>query len=301
MFVPKKSIPVLLLLLAFGVEASARAEEDATKVLDLNQVDMEQVDDDWDNQSQVPKVRADSGLRIKDIVEPTSEYTYASFGKADPFSVPMSFAPKTLGGTASTEIGPDGEVIPAASAESKEITVNSPLQAYPLNLLEVKGVWQTQEGEFRAIIQTPKKEGVIVKDGDPISSGKILTIAKEEIKVRLYKLGVDGVREFTDTEMTFGQGTKLTKATVRLEPGKEAQFPSSEEPADGDDPAATNGGGAAQVDLGNAINPPPADSAKPAAVVPKAAPAVPVAVPAAAPVAVPPTPAPKSGRPGAVN
>lgn len=231
MLSPKTLIQALLGLLTLGTGYSLYAEDDQTKVLDLNQVDMEQVDDNWENTSQVPKVRADNGLKIKDIVEPTSEYTYASFGKPDPFTRPLFGAPPEETGAALAQN--PGDAVPGSAPGSKEITVNSPLQAYPLTALEVKGVWQTQDGEFRSIIQTPKKEGVVVKNGDPISSGKILTIGKDEILVRLYKLKADGVREYEDTSMTFGDGTKVSKATIKLEPGKEAQFPGMEEPADG--------------------------------------------------------------------
>ncbi|RYZ73903.1 MAG: hypothetical protein EOP09_01220, partial [Proteobacteria bacterium] len=163
-------------------------------------------------------------LKVKDIIEPTSEYTYASFGKPDPFT--MSPGLRKVEAKL-VENAPIEEQTPG----SKEITVTSPLQAYPLSALAVKGVWQTAEGEFRAVIATPKKEGVIIKIGDPISSGKVLGIERDTILVRLYKLRKDGVREYEDSRMEFGLGVKVAKTTIKLEPGKDAQFPDMESPA----------------------------------------------------------------------
>ncbi len=216
----------LILLVCLG--ASRLLAQGSPKVLDLNQVDVEQVDDNWENTSTVPKLNPDSGLKVNEIIEPTSEYTYASFGKPDPFSIPSSlFASKDTdasiseAGTGSVDLGPS----------SKEITVTSPLQAYPISVLEVKGVWQTAEGEFRAVVLTPKKEGIVVKVGDPISSGKIIGIQRDSLQVRLYKLRKDGVREYDDTQIHFGSGKSVAKSTIKLEPGKEAKFPGMEDPA----------------------------------------------------------------------
>lgn len=296
-----------LALASFSLSLNAKlfAQDASTQVLDLNQVDMEQVDDNWENQSQVPKLNPGSGLKIKDIVEPTSDYTYASFGKPDPFAVPSFAKPVTSTLTETAE---------EAAIGSKEITVISPLQAYPLNVLLVKGVWQTAEGEFRAVIQTPKKEGVVVKIGDPISSGKILGIEKDNILVRLYKLRKDGVREYEDSRMTFGNGTLVTKETIKLVPGKEAQFPGMDEPADdtaskASAPASPQAAGAGAA--GTLPPPPPGfinpDLKKPAA---GAAPAkeatagtatAPAPAGTTAPPATPASSPASSSRPGATN
>ncbi|RZA23830.1 MAG: hypothetical protein EOP10_11665 [Proteobacteria bacterium] len=222
----RSAFPLLLAACALvSVSSRVYAKDEKTKVLDLNQVDMEEVDDNWENQSNVPKLNPTSGLKVKDIIEPTSEYTYASFGKPDPFT--MSHSLRKIEAKI-VENTPVEEQAPG----SKEITVTSPLQAYPLSVLTVKGVWQTAEGEFRAVIITPKKEGIIIKIGDPISSGKVLGIERDNILVRLYKLRKDGVREYEDSRMSFGTGVKIAKTTIKLEPGKDAQFPGMDEPAD---------------------------------------------------------------------
>ena len=95
--------------------------QDEPKVLDLNQVDVEQVDDNWENTSTVPKLNPDSGLKVRDIIEPTSEYTYASFGKPDPFTMPVSLKPSNSESSISEADGGGGEAGPLA----KEITVTA--------------------------------------------------------------------------------------------------------------------------------------------------------------------------------
>lgn len=282
-------------LAAISLSSHLRAEETSTKVLDLNQIDMEQVEDNWDSGGPATRINPDANLKIKDIVEPTSEYTYASFGKQDPFALPSSL----LGPQSTLDEAADSTT--RAAVGSKEITVTSPLQGYPLSALVVRGVWQTAEGEFRAVIQTPKREGVVVKLGDPISSGKILTIEKDSIMVRLYKLRNDGVREYDDSRMSFGATPKVSRSTIKLEPGKEAQFPNIEEPADADsaqsrrnaaNPAvpvvnADVPGGAAAANAGGA-------KAAPPPVAGQEAPGMPFNPGAGIPV-----PAAASGRPGA--
>jgi hypothetical protein len=104
---------------------------------------------------------------------------------------------------------------------------------------------------------TPKGEGVVVKEGDPISSGKVLNIKREQLTVRLYRLRADGVREYEDVGMKIGGVNTNAEGVIKLEPGKDPVFVNPE--ADGK-PAA----------LGRALNAP----AMPMA------PAAPMAVPA---------------------
>ena len=111
------------LLMGSGVVTAAPAP--GGRALDLNQVDLEQVDDNWDNSSPQAKVDPDRDMKVKDIMEPSSEYTYASFGKPDPFTMPKSeeFDRTRTPGESFDEM--DGP-------HSKEITITSPLQAFPL-------------------------------------------------------------------------------------------------------------------------------------------------------------------------
>ncbi|RYZ58367.1 MAG: hypothetical protein EOP07_07270 [Proteobacteria bacterium] len=301
----------------------AKDVEPKSKVVDLNQIDLEQVDDNWDNPTAVSPVNLNNGPKIKDIVEPTSEYSYASFGKPDPFQEPnfdtgKDLAPETTDADAPAGMGR------GMGSGFKEIAISSPLQAYPIDALTIKGVWQLASGEMRAVVLTPKNEGIVIKNGDPMSSGKVLQIEKESVIVRLYRLRKDGVREYEDKRVIFASETRLAKAgSIKLEPGKEAQFPGMESPASEvkDDKAfppppsgAAPGGAAAAAKGGNPLvpNSKAGAAAVPVAAAPGAANGVlPVAAPAAAapqPAGTPPgwpynmTPpapvVPSSNRPG---
>lgn len=211
-----------------GMSEAALAKEAAAnpKVVDLNQIDLEQVEDNWENGTPNAPVNLDRGPKIKDIVEPTSEYTYASFGKPDPFQIPDFATGKEP--AAAVEEGP----MTGRGPNGKEISIQSPLQAYPIDALKVKGVWQLADGDLRAVILTPKNEGIVIKNGDPMSSGKVLQIDKDAIVVRLYRLRKDGVREYQDKRLNFGLDSRGAKGSIKLEPGKEAQFPGMEPAAD---------------------------------------------------------------------
>ena len=231
----RKIIEMGLLMLGMSEAAFAKEAAPKPKVVDLNQIDLEQVEDNWENGTPNPPVNLDRGPKIKDIVEPTSEYIYASFGKPDPFAIPdfaMIKEPEPAAEEGPmTSLGPNG----------KEISIQSPLQAYPLDALTVKGVWQLAEGEMRAVIQTPKKEGIVIKNGDPMSSGKVLQIEKDAIVVRLYKLRKDGVREYEDKRLSYGLASGAVKGSIKLQPGKDAQFPGMEKPADSPGGKVENG------------------------------------------------------------
>jgi hypothetical protein len=112
----------------------------------------------------------------------------------------------------------------SVTPEGSEIKIISPLQRYPLADLKVKGVWQLASGEVRAVILTPKGEGVVVKDGDPISSGKVLSIKRDQLTIRLYRLRADGVREYEDVGIKIGGGVGPNEAVIKLEPGKDPIF-----------------------------------------------------------------------------
>lgn len=217
-----EAIPVQEAIPAEAVEAEPMgSKKPKQQVIDLNQIDLEQVEEDWDStpkqQTIVPKNR----LKLNDIIQPTADYSYASFGKADPFQSPdfSSFQP-ALGADA----GGSGAPGMPASASGSEIAIGSPLQAYPLADLKVKGVWKLENGEIRSLVQTPKNEGVVVKVGDPISSGKVIGIDREAIVVRLYTVRKDGVREYRDQRMPFGLPKAELQGVIKLEPGKDAQF-----------------------------------------------------------------------------
>lgn len=134
------------------------------------------------------------GIRVEDIVEPNQDYRFAAFGKSDPFIPP-----------------------PKRQDAADETPIVSPLQRYTLNELGVVGVWQLPTGLRKAMVMTPKKEGIVVQSGDPIGRrhGKVLGINDDGIVVREYVLAPDGTRQFEDLPISLGSKTdSSTSETV---------------------------------------------------------------------------------------
>jgi len=195
-------------------------EMDDVDVIDLNEINLREAQQSWESTQRPTGSDVTDSIRIDEIIEPSGEYRYSSFGKPDPFQQPTVQQTSSI----SRVENRNGEV------SGSEIPMVSPLQAYPLDELEVKGVWVLKGGETRAIIMTPKKEGIVVKVGDPIAAGKILSIKRTQLKVRQYRIREDGVREFEDLEMNFGIGQDQPKGIIRLNPGKEPEFVQFVEP-----------------------------------------------------------------------
>jgi hypothetical protein len=154
-------------------------------------------------------------LSIEDIVEPNTEYHYAAFSKPNPFVPPeldQTFDAQDLDGT--------------------EIPMVNALQNYPLGSLSLKGIWQLPTGQRRAIIMTPKKEGVIVQPGDPISVGKVESIEKDHIVARQFRMLTDGSRQFEDKKLYLGMAPTSTPGKIVVEPGKD---PIYQQPSIGED------------------------------------------------------------------
>ncbi len=199
---------VSLILLNISILCMGQNKVD---VLDLSNIDLES---ETVNLDEVKKPASQTQeLKVEEIVEPDSEYRYASFGKEDPFAKPSL---KSSSNNTTAVGGPLGV--------GSEIPMISPLQAFPLDQLAVKGVWVLPNGEARAVIMTPKKEGVIVKNEDPISAGKVLDIRRDRILVRQYKLRTDGSRTFTDIEIPIGERRPQQLGTIKLTPGRSPTF-----------------------------------------------------------------------------
>jgi Tfp pilus assembly protein PilP len=134
------------------------------------------------------------GVRVEDIVEPPSDYHYASFGKPDPFVPPL--------------LPPAPAPDKGAGPSSLEVPIVSALQRYSIDNLLIVGIWQHSNGDRKALILTPSGsdqggQGVIVRAGDPIGNrgGKILAIANDFIAVREFFLAPDGIRQYEDRRM----------------------------------------------------------------------------------------------------
>jgi Tfp pilus assembly protein PilP len=134
------------------------------------------------------------GVRVEDIVEPPSDYHYASFGKPDPFVPPL--------------LPPAPVPEKGAGPSSLEVPIVSALQRYAIDDLRIVGIWQHSNGDRKALVLTPSGseqggQGVIVRAGDPIGNrgGKILAIANDFIAVREFFLAPDGIRQYEDRRM----------------------------------------------------------------------------------------------------
>jgi Tfp pilus assembly protein PilP len=184
------------------------------EVMDLNEIDLEQAEESWENLPAEKAADITDSVKVDEIVEPSSEYRYSSFGKPDPFRKPQV--------TSSSPMGQEEKGNQTVSGA--EIPIISPLQAYPLEDLDVKGVWVLGNGQTRAIIMTPKKEGIVVKEGDPIAAGKVMNIERTKLVVRQYSVREDGVREFEDLEISIGRNQDRKKGFIRLNPGKDPEF-----------------------------------------------------------------------------
>jgi Tfp pilus assembly protein PilP len=177
--------------------------EKGPEKLDLNQVDLDDAEEDWESTTQKNDSEKNRGIRVKDIIEPSGEYSYASFGRPDPFMQPESlFKPMVL-----AKIPLQGPLNDGKDGQT------SLLQTYMIGDLKVKGIWQQASKQMRAIIVTPKNQSVVVKEGDPIATGKIYSIARNELKVRLYKLRSDGIREFDEYTMMMNGGPEPVRAS----------------------------------------------------------------------------------------
>lgn len=130
-----------------------------------------------------------ANARVEDIVEPSADYHYAGFGKADPFQPPFA--------------------IKAIVPDAVEIPIISPLQRFPLKDLKLVGVWARSNSERKALVMTPTMEGIIVKIGDLVGGGggKVISISESAVLVREFLIANDGTRQFSDVRLIFSDKT----------------------------------------------------------------------------------------------
>lgn len=124
-----------------------------------------------------------AAITVEDIVEPPADYQYAAFGRPDPFLPPIR-----------------------AITASLEVPIVSILQNYPTSELSVVGIWQTDSGERKALILTPKQEGVVAAVGDSLGrlGGRVSKISDSDVTVREFSLSPDGTRKFDDVKLNLG-------------------------------------------------------------------------------------------------
>ena len=150
-------------------------------------------------------------LRVEDVVEQTETFHFAGKDKPDPFIPP-------LGSVESKQ------ELKTLSAD--EIPIVSPLQYFTVKQLLVTGVWQGADNRWKAMIETPDQQGVIVQSGDPIgnSGGHVANIGPNGVKVRQYRLQRDGARLYGETVIGMAPETAEKPETggkIILKPGVE--------------------------------------------------------------------------------
>lgn len=168
------------------------------------------------------------GVRVEDIVEPTAEYHFASFGKGDPFSPP----PEQPKGSSSMIFRPADDAARLSSAATREEVLKSKLQRYKLDELKIVGMWRAEGESRKALILTPEGQGVTVQENDPITpGGKIARIEKDRLVVRMYSIDIDGTQKSRDEFLAFTKGREAEDTgKIVMRPGKEAEFISDRRP-----------------------------------------------------------------------
>ena len=124
------------------------------------------------------------------------EYFYASFSSADPFVPP-----------------PISELL-----AKEEIPITSILQLYPAAILKVVGIWELATQDRKALIMTPKNQGVTVREGDQIGrkGGVVKEIERDHIVVRTFELSPDGTRRYEDKTLWLGTKPEANPRTITI-------------------------------------------------------------------------------------
>jgi Tfp pilus assembly protein PilP len=170
----------------------------------------------WDSVSTEPDVSREitQGIKVEDVVEQNSGYNYRST-RDDPFIPPILIK----------------ERAPSKPVTGIEIAIVSPLQMYSLSELKISGIWVSDDQLWKALVMTPKGEGIITKEGDPIGSGggRIVAIRDEGIRAREFTIKRDGTREYKDTMMAItaleDAAVQNTGGSILINPGSDrAEF-----------------------------------------------------------------------------
>ncbi len=144
-------------------------------------------------------------ITVKDIVESPMDYVYSGYGKEDPF-----LAPNESIGIRNTTTIPNRVEIPIVSV----------LQKYNLTEMRLEGVWLAKKNARRALIRTPKDEGVVVSLGDYAGAhgGKVVDIQEDRVVVREFRIAPDGTRLFQDSSLWMARETVDAKIVKIPEP-----------------------------------------------------------------------------------
>lgn len=150
-------------------------------------------DKDSPKSSQVHEIT--SSTEIEDIEVGDVEYHYEGMSRPDPFIPPLL---STL-------------------VAKEEVKITSPLQKYSLVDLRLVGVWLLGNDSRKALVMTPRQEGVVVTSGSPLGSrgGKVLSIADKYLVVRQFSLAADGSRQYQDYRLWL-EGSQPKPAALNI-------------------------------------------------------------------------------------
>ena len=194
-----------------AVKKSAKSREPVKKPKDVAISEAPSIIDDsapdvdpWDSavtrfDQQDPSKSVSKGVRVEDIIEPTSDYQYSASRRKNPF------LPDVV-------LGHDVKRKKELSPNDVEIPIISPLQSVPVASLAVIGVWEGDDHILKAMIETPTNQGIEAKLGDPAgnSGGRIMSITPDSVIVREFFLRPDGTREYSDKPIKMGGDTPPT-------------------------------------------------------------------------------------------
>jgi len=180
-------------------KTEAAEAKTSVKVGDVKQVSASPKDGEtWDSAAtrydqSDPAKSVTQGVRVEDIIEPTVDYRYSSARRKNPFVPEVILSGKAA---RQRELSPN----------DVEIPIVSPLQAFAVARLAVIGVWETDNGIWKALIRTPATQGIEAKLGDPIgnSGGRLMTINPDSVVVREFTVRSDGTREYRDIPIYMG-------------------------------------------------------------------------------------------------
>jgi len=143
------------------------------------------------------------GVRILDIVQPTADYHFSTFGRGDPFKPQFNLSDDR------------------PRAQSIGVPLVSVLQKFDLSELKVVGVWISADGQGKAMISSPGGQGVVVKLDDPIGKkgGKLLEIREDNIVIREFTVAFDGTRQFEDKNLWISGRKPIEKEILTIGSG----------------------------------------------------------------------------------
>ncbi len=187
------------------------ASQGATKdpaILNANDKAEEQAWDSSIGYEDASRIALDvtNGIRIKDIVQPSAEYHFASFGRPDPFLPQIRLNRK------------ESKNLKESDPGYEEIQVTSILQKYSIADLVVVGIWSPKNAAKKALVSTPVGEGVVVQMGDSIGmkAGKVIAISDDSVSVREFEISFDGTRQFQDLKLWISGKKPKENEFIRL-------------------------------------------------------------------------------------